>query len=371
MSPGGADGQRGDGKGKGSALPAGYVPPGGVRANAGSAQATGGTLPTRPASSASVEALEHDVASLKAEVESLRLRLTAQEETNKSLETVNDELASSLATLSDAVQDMEDTEPKSRRKTKDDYKRYSKGKEPSPNRNLPDGSATNRRDRARILRQELRQIENETKLACSAASRVENATDMDSETSSSPTGMSPSQSPSPSGPSGPSSPSSSDPGNVSYDTDSDTATHRPRLGTYQGRRKSKTQLKKADRLKVIRPSNSRFASLLDHRTYFRGRRDLAYPPSLQEKAHKMNRRLDGAFPGQELFTGAHPLGVFTFLTTLRRACDAAGLAHGQALPLLAFRLSSAAKKSSQARSISDRVTTSSPCAPTVTPSTGC
>jgi len=58
----------------------------------------------------------------------------------------------------------------------------------------------------------------------------------------------------------------------------------------------------------------------------------------------MNRRLDGAFQGHEPFTGTSPLGVFTFLTTFRRACDAAGLAHGQALPLLDIRLSGAAKR---------------------------
>jgi len=56
----------------------------------------------------------------------------------------------------------------------------------------------------------------------------------------------------------------------------------------------------------------------------------------------MSRPLDGAFQGQELFQGTSPLGVFTFLKTFRRACDAAGLTHGQALPLLAFRLSGAA-----------------------------
>jgi len=33
MTPGGADGQRGKGKGKGNALPFDYVPPGGVRTN--------------------------------------------------------------------------------------------------------------------------------------------------------------------------------------------------------------------------------------------------------------------------------------------------------------------------------------------------
>jgi len=58
----------------------------------------------------------------------------------------------------------------------------------------------------------------------------------------------------------------------------------------------------------------------------------------------MNRRLDGAFQGHEPLTGTSPLGVFTFLTTFRRACDAAGLTHGQALPLLAFCLSGAAKR---------------------------
>ena len=56
----------------------------------------------------------------------------------------------------------------------------------------------------------------------------------------------------------------------------------------------------------------------------------------------MNRRLDGAFPGQEPSKGISPLCVFTFWTTFPRAGDAAGLEHGQALPLLAFRLSGAA-----------------------------
>jgi len=58
----------------------------------------------------------------------------------------------------------------------------------------------------------------------------------------------------------------------------------------------------------------------------------------------MNRRIDGALQGQESFTGTSPLGVFTFLTTIRCACDAAGLTNGQALPLLAFRLSGADKR---------------------------
>jgi len=96
--------------------------------------------------------------------------------------------------------------------------------------------------------------------------------------------------------------------------------------------------------KVIRPPNSPFKSLSDYRTYFQIRRDLSLPPSLVENTHKMNRRLDGVFQGKVPFTGTSPRGVFTFLTTVRRACDAAGLTHGQARPLLAFLLSGAAKR---------------------------
>jgi len=59
----------------------------------------------------------------------------------------------------------------------------------------------------------------------------------------------------------------------------------------------------------------------------------------------MNKRLDGAFRSQEPLTGVFPLNIFTFSTTFRRACDAAGVTHGQALPQLGFRLSGAAKRS--------------------------
>jgi len=111
-----------------------------------------------------------------------------------------------------------------------------------------------------------------------------------------------------------------------------------RPSPYQSRPNSKKRPEKPDRQDVIRPSKSRFKSLLDYGTYFLIRRDLSLSPSLMEKTHKMNCRLDGAFQGQEPFTGTSPLGVFAFLKTFRRACDAAGLTHGQALPLLAFSL---------------------------------
>jgi len=234
---------------------------------------------------------------------------------------------------------------KSRRKTKSKtkVKLDPKGGESSSSRPEPVGRATKRRDQERKLRKKSRKIRKETKLARSASS-VENANMSAANDPSSSSGTTSSSSSdsgeSPGSPSSPSSSSSSE----SSDRSSDAASRRSRLGPYKGRPDSKKRLEKANRLKVIRPSNSRFKSLLDYRTYFRILRDLSLPPSLEEKTHKMNCRLDGAFQGQEPFTGTSPLGVFTFLTTFRRACDAAGLKHGQALPLLAFRLSGAAKR---------------------------
>jgi len=73
------------------------------------------------------------------------------------------------------------------------------------------------------------------------------------------------------------------------------------------------------------------------------RRQLTYTPKEAQRSHRLNKRLDGAFHGQQPFTGALPLGIFTFLTTFRRACDAAALTHGQALPLMVFRLAGHAK----------------------------
>jgi len=94
---------------------------------------------------------------------------------------------------------------------------------------------------------------------------------------------------------------------------------------------------------VIRPANSRFKTLLDYRTYFLIRRQLAYTPKEAQRSHLLNKSLDVAFHGQQPFTGALPSGIFTFLTTFRRTCDAAGLTHGQALPLMVFRLAGNAK----------------------------
>jgi len=234
---------------------------------------------------------------------------------------------------------------KSRRKTnsKTKVKLDPKGGESSSSRPEPVGRATDGRDRERNLRKKLRKIRKETKLARSTSS-FENANMSAANESSSSCGRtSSSSSDSGESPGSPSSPSSSA-SSESSDTSSDAASRQSRPGPYKSRHDSKKRLEKADRLKIIRPSISRFKSLMDYRTYFLIRRDLSLPPSLVEKTHKMNRCLDGAFQGQEPFTGTSPLGVFTFLTTFRRACDAVCLTHGQALPILAFRLSGSANR---------------------------
>jgi len=123
---------------------------------------------------------------------------------------------------------------------------------------------------------------------------------------------------------------------------SDAETRQSRSSPYTSHHDSKKKLENADRHKGIRPFNSRFKSLLDYRTSFLIRRDLSSPPSMVEKTHMLNRRLDGAFKRPEPFTGTSPLGVLTIRTFFRPACDAAGPTHWQGLPLLVFRLSGAA-----------------------------
>jgi len=309
------------------------------------ANTLGGSLSGSPALNAAASGQPLDAESLRAGVETLHLRLTAQQATNRSFANANDELIANVEAMRQEDIDSDSRATKSRRKKKSKTKGKPdpKGGESSSSRTEPVGRATERRDQERKIRKKSRKIRKETKLARSTSS-VENANMPAANESSSSSGT-PSSSDSDSGesPGSPSSPSSSS-SSESSDTSSDDASRRSRLGPYKGRPDSKKWLEKADRLKVIRPSNSRFKSLSDFRTYFLIRRDLSLPPSLVKKTHKMNGRLDGAFQGREPFTGTIPLGVFTFLTTFCRACDAAGLTLGQALPLLAFRLSGAAKR---------------------------
>jgi len=136
------------------------------------------------------------------------------------------------------------------------------------------------------------------------------------------------------GPPGPPAvPSGSSPSHKSSESDSKARKRGPVPN------KRKEQIEKADRIKVIRPANGRFKTLLDFRTYFLIRSQVTYTPKRAQRSHRLNKHLDGALQGQQPFTGAMPPGIFKFLTTFRRDCDAAGLTHGQALPLIVFRLS--------------------------------
>jgi len=309
------------------------------------ANTIGGSLSGPPALNAAASVQPLDAESLKAEVETLRLRLTAQQATNRWLAEENDNLLANVEAMRQKEIESDVRAEKSRCKTKrkTKVKIDPKGGEPSSSRPEPVVQETERRDRERMLRKMLRKIRKETKLARSTSS-VENANMSAANESSSSSGTtSSSSSDSEESPGSPSSPSSSS-SSKSSATSSDAESRRSRPGPYKSRPDSKKRLEKADRQKVIRPSDSRCKSVLDYRTYFVIRRDRSLPSSLVEKAHKMSRRLDGAFQRKEPFTGTSPLGVFTFLKTFRRACDAAGLTHGKALRVLAFSLSGAPRK---------------------------
>jgi len=211
MTPSGADGQRGNGKGKGNALPSDCVPPGGVRTNMREADTQGGSLSGSPALNAAASGQPLEAESPTAEVETLRLRLTAQQATHRSLAEANDELIANVEAMRQEDIDSDALATKSRRKTKSKTKVRldPNGGESSSSRPEPVGQATERRDQERKLRKKLRKIRKETTLARSTSS-VENANMTAADESSSSSGTtSCSSSDSGESPGSPSSPSSS------------------------------------------------------------------------------------------------------------------------------------------------------------------
>jgi len=117
------------------------------------------------------------------------------------------------------------------------------------------------------------------------------------------------------GPLGPPSPPSGYlPSDSSRESD---ATARKRSATPT---KQKELLVNDDRIKKIRPANSRFKTLLDCRTYFLIRRQLTYTPKEAQRSHRLNKRLEGACHGQQPFTRA-------CLPSLGRHPQAAPAAH--------------------------------------------
>lgn len=173
-----------------------------------------------------------------------------------------------------------------------------------------------------------------------APSKSRSSTATDRSTSSDRSSSSSSTSGPPTPPSPPSSPSESSDEST---TDEEEATRRRR--GLKSKRSKKNEHEVFDRRMAIHAPNRRYRRLLCYKTYFLEDTRLAYPPRLVRKAHKLNKCLDGPFQGQAPFTGKDPLAIFGFLSTFKKACDAAGASHGQALPLLGFRLSGSAKLS--------------------------
>ena len=260
------------------------------------------------------------VENLKAAVEAVQRRLTVQEQTNESLALANYKLVGDVKALRKVDSHEEERRvAKSRRQSGDKIKTAKKkGK-------VTKGKSARKDEQANAVSSS----SSDDFASWSNPTSSDDDNSKASDTSSSDDGHGPPGPPSP--------PSGSSPSDSSSESD---ATTRKR-STIPTKRKERTE--KADRIKVICPANSRFQTLLDYRSYFLIRRQLTYTPKEAQRSHRLNKRLDGAFHGQPPFTGALPLGILTFLTTFHRACDAAGLTHGQALPLIVFSLSGNAK----------------------------
>ena len=109
-------------------------------------------------------------------METLRLRLTAQQATDRSLAEANDKLLANVEAMrqEDIESDARAAKSRSKTKSKTKVKVDPKGGESSSSRPEPGGQATERRDQERKLRKKMRKICEETKLALSTSS-VENA----------------------------------------------------------------------------------------------------------------------------------------------------------------------------------------------------
>jgi len=260
------------------------------------------------------------VESLKAAFKALQRRLTAQEQTNESLARANDKLVDDAQALRKVdFHEEEHRVAQSRRQSGDETKNVKKTSK------VTKCKTVRKDDPANAVPSSYSDDSASGSNPTSSDYDNSNATD----TSSSDDGHGPAGLPSP--------PSGSSPSDSSIESNT---TARKRSATPI---KWRDRIEKADRIKVIRPADSRFKTLLDYRTYFLIRRQLTYTPKEAQRSQSLNKHLDGAFHGQQPFTEARPLGMFPFLTTFRRARDAAGLTHGQSLPLMVFRLPGNAK----------------------------
>ena len=291
MSTGGTGGTRRARDGK---LPSGYRPPGGGQGTPAASDAPTDGAPTPPipadqAASGQMRVVE----SLKAAVEALQRRLTAQEQTNESLARANDKLVDDVEALRKVDSHEEERRvAKSRRQSGDKTKNVKKTSKVTKDKSVrKDGPAN---------------VAPSSSFDDSASGSSPTSSDDDNpnatDTSSSDDGHGPPGPPSP--------PSGSSPSDSSSESDA-AARKRPATPT-----KRKERLEKADRIKVIRPANSRFKTLLDCRTYFLIRRQLTYTPKEAQRSHRLNKRSRRSVPWATAIHGSLALGHLHVLDDL-------------------------------------------------------
>jgi len=206
------------------------------------------------------------VESLKAAVEALQRRLTAQEQTNESLARANDKLVDDVEALHKVdSHEEEHCVAESRHQSGDKTKNVKKTSKVTQDKSV------RKVDPANAAPSSYSDDSASRSSPTSSDDENSNATDM----SSSDDGHGPPGLPSP--------PSGSSPSGSSSESDA-AARKRPVTPT-----KRKERLEKADRIKMIRPANSRFKTLLDHRTYFLIHRQLTYTPKKAQRSHRLNK----------------------------------------------------------------------------------
>jgi len=219
------------------------------------------------------------VESLKAAVEALQRRLPAREQTNESLARANDKLVDDVEALRKIdLHEKERRVARSRRQSGDKTKNVKKTSKVTKDKTVRMDDPANAAPSS----------SSDDSASGSSPKSSDDDNPNPTVTSSSDDGH---------GPPGPPSPPS---GSSPIDSSSESGvTARKRSATPT---KRKERLKKADRINVIRPANSRFNTLLDYRTNFLIRRERTYTPREAKRSHRLNKRLDGAFHGQQLFT---------------------------------------------------------------------
>jgi len=233
MSTGGTGGNR---RAKDGMLPAGYRPPGGGQGNPAASDAPTGSAPTLPIpADKAVSGKMQVVENLKAAVEALQRRLTAQEQTNESLARANDKLVDDVEALRKV-----DSHKEKRRVAESRRQSGDKTKIVKKTSKVTRGKSVRKDDPANAMPSSSSDDYASGSNPTSSDDENPNATD----TSSSDDGHGPPGPPSP--------PSGSSPSDSSSESDA-AARKRPATPT-----KRKERLEKADRIKVIRPDNSRF-----------------------------------------------------------------------------------------------------------------